>query len=646
MFRLAARTSWRALLAGIALLGATDFASADDEALLERDVLPVLTKHCLACHGGLRQRGGLDMRTLESAKKGGKSGPALAAKDLAGSEMWKRIAADAMPPGDKKLSDAEKAVIKRWILDGLPTVAQKQQREAPLLKAGTKHPPAKIAAAVDQHIQRGLDHAKLTPSPLSDDAEFLRRVTIDLTGCVPTSESAKQFLDSTDPSKRAKLIDSLLATPEFGEQFGRTWREWICPPELPSDGNGGAQPYRESQAFGSWIGARVAAGDGWDKIVRDIVTVDGEIKNQPQVIFWGLVGEGSKPTPSGSARSIASLFMGVQIQCAECHDDPFRSWSQKDFWALSAFFHKVDGNFTKIFEAPNKNKAGTSKISIPSSAFKNVGTNVPATFLGGAEFKTSRDEPLRPPFAQWLTTKDNAYFSRAFVNRMWFYLFARGIVHPVDDFRDLNPPTNPALLDMLAEEFTASGFDIKHLFRGLCNSETYQRTSRVVPGTSEAAIDALTANFGRMPLRVMPAETLYNSLKQIYGDKELDLRGINPKDGNTLGQAATVGNAYLEFLRRFGTNEDDATDYTHGIPQMLTMINHPRLMSPSKALDAFRKKMPTEDETIEWLYLGSLSRRPTVDELAETRAYLKSAPDDYIGVLWTLVNRSEYILVR
>ena len=261
------------------------------ESLLERDVLPILTKQCLACHGGLRQKGGLDMRTVPAMLKGGKSGPALKTGDADASEMWQRIAADEMPPGDKKLSASEKNHIKQWIDNGLPTVAERQKNDEPLLPASEKHTAQEVAAAIDRHLDRGLASAKLKAVPRSDDAEFLRRVYLDLTGRVPTAEQAVAFLDSKDPDKRAKLIDALLATPQFGEQLGRTWRDWICPPELPSDGNGGAQPHKEAQNFGKWMGERFAAGDSWDKITRDILTVEGDIKNKPQVIFFGLVGD-------------------------------------------------------------------------------------------------------------------------------------------------------------------------------------------------------------------------------------------------------------------------------------------------------------------------------------------------------------------
>ena len=632
------------LVLALALLPASTVRA--DDPLLERDVLPVLTKQCLGCHGGLRQKGGLDLRTVPAMLKGGESGPAVKPSDAGASEMWKRIESDEMPPNDKKLTAAEKAAIKGWITAGMPTVAQRQKDADPLLTAGQKHDPKDVAATIDTHLDKSLSAAKLKPAGRSDDDEFLRRVYLDLTGRVPTAEQAAAFLDSKDADKRAKLIDELLATPQYGEQFGRTWRDWICPPELPSDANGGKQPHTEAQNLGKWLGTRFAAGDPWDTIARDVLTVEGDIKSKPQVIFFALSGEGGKSTPAGSARATAALFMGVQLQCAECHDDPFRAWSQKEHWALAAFFVRTTGDFNKVSEA----RGSKPEVTIPKSAFLNAGNSVPAAFLGG-KIPAVQGDALRPALAEWLTAKDNPYFARAFANRLWFYFFARGIVNPVDDFRELNPPSHPGLMKLLANEFADSGFDVKHLIRCVCNSEAYQRTSRVAPGTDEPTVSALTANFGRMPLRVMTADVLYDSLKLAYGDPKLDLRAIDPKDGNASGESAPVAEPYLEFLRRFGTNKEDATDFTHGIPQMLSMINHPRLLAGSKVLDAKLKAKPAPDSetVVEWLYLSTLSRRPTASEKAAADRYLKKAPDlakGYNGVLWMLVNRTEYLLVR
>ena len=623
--------------------------SRADEALLERDVLPILTKQCLGCHGGLRQQGKLDLRTIPAMLKGGKSGPTVKPGHPDASAMWARIVSDDMPPHEKKLTPAEKALVKQWIASGLPTLAERQKNDAPLLPASVKHEPAQAAAAIDQHLDRALAAGKLTAAARADDAEFLRRVYLDLTGRVPTAEQALAFLDNKDEDRRAKLIDALLAAPQFGEQLGRTWRDWICPPELPSDGNGGKQPHTQAQDLGKWLGARFNAGDTWDKITREILTVEGEIKGKPQVIFFGLVGEGGKATADGSARAVASLFMGVQLQCAQCHDDPYRTWAQNEHWALAAFFSRMTGDFAKVAETPAAK--GAIQITIPRSAFKNAGANVPAAFLGGKTLTLDRDHALRPKFVDWLTTPDNPYFARSFANRLWFYFFARGLVNPVDDLRELNPPSHPGLLALLSNEFAASGYDVKHLIRCICNSAAYQRTSRVPPGASEPTVAAQTTWFGRMPLRVMTADVLFDSLKLAYGDPKLDLRGFEQKDGLTNGESSPVADASLEFLRRFGTNKEDATDFTYGIPQLLTLINHPRLLAGSKALDAYLKANPTAtpEQTVEWLYLTTLSRRPTADELADAQRYVKKAADPAkasAGVLWTLVNRSEYLLVR
>ncbi len=615
--------------------------------LLEHDVLPVLQKNCMGCHGGLKQKGGLDLRTVPAMLKGGESGPAVVSGKPEQSVLWKQIAADEMPKTEKKLSAEERRIIKEWIAAGLPTVAQqKSAAEKPLLPAGKKHEPKSVAKAIDEHLLARLALEKLKPAPLADDAEFLRRVSLDLTGRVPKPEQAAAFLDDAAPDKRAKLIDSLLAAPEFGEHFGRMWRDWICPPELPSDMNGGKQPHGEARSLGTWFAARFNAGDAWDKIVRDLLLVKGDIKDQPHLIFYGLLGQDAKITPEGAARGVASLFMGVQLQCAQCHDDPYRDWAQSEFWSLAGFFGNVKGDFRKVEEA-----TGTAQIIIPKSAFKRAGTAVPVAFLGGESKSPQGNSLLRPALVEWMTQRDNPFFARAFANRVWFQFFARGIVNPVDDLRALNPPTHPGLLQLLSNEFAASNFDVKHLVRSICNSQAYQRSSRLAAGTTAGHATQQAAFHGRAPVRVMTADMLLDSLKLAYGDPKLDLRALDKRDGNTSGESAAVGDEYLEFCRKFGTNEEDATDFTHGIPQMLTFLNHPRLQTGSKALDEFRKKNPaaTTEQIVEWLYLATLSRRPTRAEMVEATTYTTAASEPsvaYSDILWMLVNRTEFLCVR
>jgi hypothetical protein len=615
--------------------------------LFERDILPLFTKHCLVCHGGLKQKGGLDMRTIPALLKGGESGAALKPGQIDASKLWKMIADDEMPKDGEKLSAEQKKLVQEWIIAGLPTVAQRQKSSHPLLPAGIKHAPAQVAEAIDQHLDRALASAKLKPAPPADDSEFLRRVYLDLTGRVPTAAQASAFLDNSSKTKRDTLIDALLNSPEFGEQFGRTWRDWVSPPELPSDPNTGKQPHKQTRDLGAWFGKRFTAGSSWDKTVREIVITEGDVIAKPQMIFFALTGEGGNATADGAARAVASLFMGVQLQCAQCHDDPYRTWSQKDYWALSAFFERTKADIRKISDEPVK--AGDTKaglITIPKTSFLNSGTEVRAAYLDGTTLQPKNGVGLRVSLADWLTSKDNPYFARAFANRTWFYLLGRGIVHPVDDMRDLNPPSHPGLLALLANEFVAASFDVKHVFRSICRSRAYQRTSRPPTGLDEAALVDLAESFGRMPLRMMTAETLHDSLKLAYGNPKLDLRAAGL--GNTNGESAAVGDANLEFQRRFCTNEEDPTDFTHGVPQMLTMLNHPNLLSGSKALEDFLKTSPSPEKTVEWLYLSTLCRRPTPDELNDALSYIKKSSNPnaaYSGVLWMLVNRSEYLFI-
>lgn len=617
------------------------------EPLLEQDVLPILRKHCMGCHGGLKQEAQLDLRTLPGLLRGGESGPSVVAGQPDQSPLWKLVASGEMPQEKTPLSHKDRQTIRDWIAAGLPTFATRHAAfDDPLLARGSRHEPPQVAQVIDRHITGQLQVQGLKPAAVADDAEFLRRVFLDLTGRVPQSDQAAAFLDDPAPDKRGKLIDTLLASPEFGQQFGRTWRDWICPPELPSDMNSGRQPIQQARALGDWFSKRFAEGDSWDRIVREILSVKGEIKTQPQMIFFGLVGQDAKVTPDGSTRSVASLFMGVQLQCAQCHDDPYRDWAQRDFWSLAAFFRNVKGDFKKIDEQP-----GEGRITIPRSAFRNAGQQVPIGFLKGAQPDAAQKKTWRPVFLDWLTSKDNPFFARAFANRLWFQLFSRGIVNPVDDLRALNPPSHPGLLQLLSNEFADSGYDVKHLVRCVCNSQAYQRSSRLTVGTPKLTVDRQLQRFGRAPVRVMTADMLFESLKRVYGDPQLDLRAVDQKDGNTSGESAAVGDAYLEFHRKFGTNEGDATDFTHGIPQMLTFINHPRLLQGSRGFDEFLKAHPqtTPQRAVEWLYLATLSRRPTGDELAEATAYVMATDqpaDAYQDVLWMLVNRSEFICVR
>ena len=473
---------FRPSLWSVAIWAAVTLASAAEETpLLERDVLPILTKHCMGCHGGLKQEGGLDLRTVPAMLRGGEIGAAIAPSDAEHSTMWQRIAADEMPEGKTKLSLDEKTTIKAWIDAGMPTLGAQHQNVDALLPSDRQHAPQEVAEVIDRHVNEFLASAKLVPAARSDDAEFLRRVYLDLTGRTPTAEQAIAFLDDTTDDKRARLIDTLLASPAFGEHFGRTWRDWICPPELPSDTNGGKQPHNEAQAFGKWLGANSPPASRGTR--SRATSSPSRARSRINRKSSSSASSGKMARRRRTARPARSRRSSWACSCsaAQCHDDPYRAWSQQEHWALAAFFGMSQGDFNKIEigKGPSK-KPG--ELVIPPTAFKNSGSTVTAAFLGASTYESSGGGDLRQPLVDWLTAKDNPYFAKSFANRMWFYFLDRGIVHPVDDFRELNPPSHPGLMKLLADEFAASGFDIKHLVRCICNSQAYQRTSRVPSG--------------------------------------------------------------------------------------------------------------------------------------------------------------------
>ena len=528
-----------------------------------------------------------------------------------------------------------------------------------------------IANRIDVSIDAKLQAENLGAAAAANEAEFLRRIYLDLTGRIPTASQAASYLDSSHSNKRARLIDELLASPQYGEHFGRVWRDWIAPAELPSEGNGGNQPIAATRKLGVWFAEQFNQNEPWDRLVYSVLTVDGELADHPQALFYSLVGTDTGiPQPAGATRAVGTLFLGLQLQCAECHDDPFRTWKQSDFWGAAAFFRNTEATFdgryfasvTETFgkETSAKGKRSSKKttrndrapngsITIPSASFTNSGAVIAGKFPAGAALTAEARQPLRPVLAEWIVSPENPYFSRAFVNRMWSYFFVRGIVNPIDDFRPDNPPSHPAVLELLAAEFRASGFDIKHLLRGILHARVYQRANGSDPEADPKQLVKQVESFARYPLKLISTDMLFESLKLALEDPALDLRTVDPALSSKFGESTPIGDAYQEFRRLFETNEDDATDFRHGIPQFLALMNHPRLSGGGKTVERLLKEDLEPTAIIEQLYLGTLSRRPTREEADEAARFVQesAAPRvGYNGLLWMLINRSEFLLIR
>lgn len=492
--------------------------------------------------------------------------------------------------------------------------------------AGSKVDHAKLASIIDQEVAQRLKEESVQASPLADDAEFLRRAYLDLTGVIPPVEKVKEFLDSKDPNRRSKLIDELLASPRYGQFMAETWANAM----VPRDSNNRRLLQKPLQ---DWLADKFNANTPWDKFVYDLLTASGPQDQNGAVTYFI-----SNPTPDKVTDSVTKLFLGVQLQCAQCHNHPFTSWKQKEYWGMAAFFMKVrtsanpqqaakKGVAIEVTEGP---AAKGKKKGLPESAML-----VPAKFLQGAEPSMGKSDPYRPVLAKWLTEGKNAFFAKAMVNKMWAHFFGRGIVNPIDDMHEGNVPSHAELLSALAEQFIANGFDVKYLARAITNSKVYQTSSRPHKGN-----EADTELFSHVAVRVMTPEQLYDSLTTVVGQGG----GGGGKKAGPVGKKGpgTPREAFIAFFR---IDDADPLEYQSGIPQALRLMNSPQFNNGNAAIIDQAVKAGGTPQAIEHLYLVTVSRRPTAQELDRLSKYVaaQSAPRTaFADILWALVNSSEF----
>lgn len=533
-----------------------------------------------------------------------------------------------------------------WLLSGVLFLVP-----AALLAADKKPTDAgAVAAAIDREVETRLKKDRIPASPEADDAEFLRRACLDLTGRIPTAEKAAAFLDSKDAKKREKLIDELLASPEYGKHFANAWHDLIIP-RTPLPGGTDAEALR--RAFEECFNRDL----GWGETLTRLILAKDATKESNFHAFYRVNGDmGGNPMANVAVRSYARLFLGMKMECAECHDDPYRPHKQQQYWGMAAFFGRVTNaggrdSFriaeTTGYKTPKGNNfklvvGKDGALAIHLEAWKNVGKPIKPQLPGGEPLSFGPKEPMLPTFAGWATAADNASFARATANRLWAHFFARGLVNPIDDLHDDNPPSHPELLRLLADEFTRSKGDLKHLIRCVCNSHAYQRSSRPVDGNDK--LDDV--RFARAPLRPLTAEMLLDSLGVAYGKAELLPRsapsGRRPRDAKpTLTRQ--------DFVRLFATNdvEGDPSDYSGGIAQALHLMNAPLYNAGGDVIGKLTDAKLTPEQAVERLYLGTLSRRPTAAELKRKLALVnkhRTTREGLAGVLWTLVNSSEFAI--
>ena len=498
--------------------------------------------------------------------------------------------------------------------------------------------PAMLAEAIDRRLEERFAAEGISPSPAADDAEFFRRLHLDLVGVIPDANSARQFIDDQNSNKREAAIDHLLSTPEHALHFANVWRALLLP-EAETD----RQIRYFLPGFELWLQQRRAENAGFDVIVRDLLTVPiTGTEERPQLVLTNLRNANpiafiaaKEADPGKLAATTTRLFLGIRLECAQCHNHPFDVWTQEQFWNQAAFFagiqRKGRGPFAPVLEKPE-----TKTISIMNDESKMV----PALFLDGTEppAATSSSSTLqRQLLADWITRPENSFFAKATVNRVWGQLMGHGIVNPVDDFGESNPASHPELLDELAAEFTRSGYDLTFLYQAICRSRAYQRTSRQPDSRPTDS-----AMFATMALKPMSGEQFYDSLTTaIQMQREPDGRKLTRNEDPVRRR----------FLDTFGQQGDQSNPET-SVLQALTLMNGSLIGAATESstqglLKDIASLSSDRTSQVETLYLATLSRRPTETEHHQIASYLdttstETQPRSLSDVLWMLLNSAEF----
>jgi hypothetical protein len=500
----------------------------------------------------------------------------------------------------------------------------------------------KLAAEIDAHLARRWAAEDVHPADPGDDAEFMRRVTLDLAGKIPAVADLHEFLDDTDPGKRRKLVDRLLESPAYVMNFSNVWRA-IMMPEADSD----LTVRFLVPAFEAWLRKRLIDNAPYDAIVREILTVPVDPRNamNPYQVEGGVTPisfyQAKQLKPENLAAGTARIFLGVRIECAQCHNHPFDDWKREQFWSYAAFFAGMeraadgqkDGVLSSIRELFDRRE-----LLIPGT-----GQRVRPAYLDGKRPNLKFRENARGLLADWMVSGENPYFAKAAANRLWGHFFGLGIVNPVDDFTADNPPSHPELLDLLAREFAGHRFDAKFLIRAITASRAYQLSSRQTdPSQQNPRL------FARMALKGLTPEQLFDSIAQATGYYE--------PYSNRDSFAMRNNSPRAEFIQMFDNGRDAVTERQTTILQALALMNG-QFVSDATSLEksatlAALVEFPrmTTAERIESLYLAALSRRPRQDETDRLVRYVDSGgaakdPGKALGdVFWALLNSSEFLL--
>ena len=502
---------------------------------------------------------------------------------------------------------------------------------------------------IDKHVNAKLRKVRVLPSDLCSNAEFMRRVYLDLTGLPPKPDKVRAFLEDTAPSmeKRENLIDELVGSPEYIDFWSNKWADLL---QCNSENLG----QKSVWLFRDWIRKQLAENTPYDKMVRTLLTAQGSSYENPCVNYLRVLRE-----PGKMAEDVSQTFLGVRFNCNKCHDHPFEKWTQNQYYELGAYFARVGIKKGQVGrEVIFSEAGGSAQISSEEIIY--------AKYDGGEVKHPKTDSAVKPkvPVGQahdigpnddrrealvdWLTSKENPFFAKSMANRVWSYFFGKGIIEPVDDIRASNPPSNPELLDALTAQFVESGFDVRKLMRTICRSRTYQLS--IVKNKWN---DDDTINFSHANPRRLSAEQLADALG-VATDSRLKFAGVpNGMRAVQIPDGMVKGN---DFLLLFGRPKRQSAcecerSSSMTLSHALNLINGDTfadaLNSPSNRIAKLVEKEKDDQKLVEEIYLSCLSRPPTEKEQAAvkfdtTSDRLEVAQD----LTWALLNSPAFLFNR
>ena len=496
------------------------------------------------------------------------------------------------------------------------------------------------ANVVDEAVFAKLKLLGIPPSAPCDDATFLRRVSLDVTGRLPTAEEARAFLADSDPAKREHAVDRLLDSAAYADLFANKWNLVLRNKRRGDEDKPG------TYAFHRWIWQSIYQNKPFDQFVREILTASGSVSFNPAVVWYREVNSVEE-----QVEDTAQLFLGMRIQCARCHHHPFEKWSEDDYYGMAAFFSRVGSKDLPVEAVSTAGKPRDKRLfhnpGRATARNPRSGKELVPTGLGGVPLEIPADADPRVALADWMTEPSNPFFAKSVVNRYWKHFFSRGLVEPEDDMRATNPPTNPELLDSLARHFIDSGYDLKELVRTIVLSKTYQLSAEPNDRNSTDK-----QNFSRFYPKRLSAEALYDGFHQVTGTEES--YGGLPPGTNAMQLADPTIGPY--FLKVFGQPQADTAcecerSQEANLAQSLHLLNSSevqnKISSGNGRAATLAKDMRPPEEKVSELYLSVYGRQPDAEELKIAIEHIASNSEKpqaaYEDLVWALVNTKEFL---